>query len=83
MHRLPKNATVVAILPEVSDAAVVALGMLKRQGFVVAAVLNLFGDYEFAMASGPLLAAGIDTYQLKDEAGIASVVAPLVHHAAA
>jgi hypothetical protein len=46
-------------------------------------VLNLFGDYEFAMASGPLLAAGIDTYQLKDEAGIASVVAPLVHHAAA
>jgi len=83
MHRLPKNATVVAILPEVSEPAIVALGMLKRQGFVVAAVLNLFGDYEFATASGPLLAAGIDTYHLKDEAAIASVVAPLVHRAAA
>ncbi len=43
----------------------------------------MFDDYDFAQASGPLLAVGIDTYQLKDEAGIASVVAPLVHSAAA
>jgi uncharacterized protein (DUF58 family) len=83
MHRLPRNATVVAIIPAVTDEAIVALTMLKRQGFVVAAVVNMFDDYDFAQASGPLLAVGIDTYQLKDEAGIASVVAPLVHSAAA
>jgi len=83
MHRLPRNATVVAIVPAVTDEAIVALTMLKRQGFVVAAVVNMFDDYDFAQASGPLLAVGIDTYQLKDEAGIASVVAPLVHSAAA
>lgn len=83
MHRLPRNATAVVILPMVDDAAIVAMSMLKRQGFVVAAVVNLWDDYAFSVASGPLRAAGIDTYQLKDEAAIASVVAPLVHAAAA
>ena len=83
MHRLPRNATVVVVVPAVTDAAILAMTMLKRQGFVVAAVLSLWDDYAFSVASGPLLALGIDTYQLKDEAGIASVVAPLVHRAAA
>lgn len=83
MHRLPRNATVVVVVPTVDDATILAMSMLKRQGFVVAAVLNLWDDYAFSVASGPLLAAGIDTYQLKDEAGITSIVAPLVHMAAA
>lgn len=83
MHRLPRNATVVVVVPTVDDATILAMSMLRRQGFVVAAVLNLWDDYAFSVASGPLLAAGIETYQLKDEAGIASVVAPLVHRAAA
>ncbi len=83
MHRLPRNATVVVVVPAVTDAAILAMTMLKRQGFVVAAVLSLWDEYAFSVASGPLLALGIDTYQLKDEASIASVVAPLVQRAAA
>ena len=83
MHRLPRNATVVVVVPAVTDAAILAMTMLKRQGFVVAAVLSLWDEYAFSVASGPLLALGIDTYQLKDEASVASVVAPLVQRAAA
>ena len=39
---------------------ILAMTMLKRQGFVVAAVLSLWDEYAFSVASGPLLALGID-----------------------
>ena len=71
--RIPRDATVVAILPRVTDEHAVALGSLKRRGFAVAALLNVWDLTDFAAASGPLLAQGIDTYHLRDEPAIATV----------
>jgi uncharacterized protein (DUF58 family) len=71
--RMPRDATVVAILPSVSEEAAIALGNLKRRGLAVTAVLNVYEEYDFARGSGPLLAQGIETRQLKDEAQLASL----------
>ncbi len=68
--RMPRDATVVAILPSVSERNAVALGNLKRQGFAVTVVLNIYEEFDYARAAGPLLAQGIETRQLKDEPGI-------------
>jgi uncharacterized protein (DUF58 family) len=68
--RLPRDATVVAILPSVSEQNAIALGNLKRQGFAVTAVISVYEEFDFARAAGPLLAQGIETRQLKDEPGI-------------
>jgi uncharacterized protein (DUF58 family) len=71
--RMPRDATVVAILPSVSEQNAVALGNLKRQGFAVTAIISVYEEYEFAQAAGPLLAQGIETRQLKDEPSIANL----------
>jgi uncharacterized protein (DUF58 family) len=71
--RMPRDATVVAILPSVSEQNAVALGNLKRQGFAVTAIISVFEEYEFAQAAGPLLAQGIETRQLKDEPSITNL----------
>lgn len=71
--RMPRDATVVAIVPGVSDESAIALGNLRRQGYAVTAILNLHDDFDFARAAGPLLAVGIDVHHLKDEARIVEV----------
>ena len=65
--RLPRDATVVAILTAVTVETAVALGNLRRHGFAVTAILNMFDDREFAEAAGKLLAEGIEARHLKDE----------------
>lgn len=67
---LPRDATIVAILPSVSPETTIALGSLRRRGYAVTAILNMHDEYEFAQAAGPLIAAGIPTHPLKDRAGI-------------
>ena len=71
--RLPRDATLVAILPAVSEEAAITLGNVKRRGFAVTAILNLWEEYDFAQASGPLLAQGITTRHLKDQAHIVAL----------
>jgi uncharacterized protein (DUF58 family) len=71
--RIPRDATVLAILPRVTSEFAVALHNLRRQGFAVSAVLNVYDEYDFAQASGPLLANGIPTHHLRSEAAIVSV----------
>lgn len=73
MSRLPRDATVIAILPKVTTEHAIALENLKRQGYAVVAILNLFDDFDFAHASGPLLAVGIRTFHLRDESAVATV----------
>lgn len=68
--RLPRDATVVAILPAVTERNAVALANLRRRGFAVSAVLNVYEEYDFAQASGLLLAENIATHHLKDERAI-------------
>jgi uncharacterized protein (DUF58 family) len=72
-NRMPRDASVLAILPRVTPEVAVALGSLKRQGFSVTAVLNVYDELDFSEASGPLLAAGVSTLHLRDEQSIATV----------
>jgi uncharacterized protein (DUF58 family) len=71
--RLPRDATVITILPRVTTETVVTLQDLRRRGFAVAAVLNVYDEYDFATASGPLETIGIETHHLKSEENVAVV----------
>lgn len=71
--RLPRDASVIVIMPRVDEEKAIALANLRRGGYAVTAILNMYDEYEFAEASGPLLAAGIGTHQLRDEAAVVSV----------
>jgi hypothetical protein len=71
--RIPRDATVIVILPEVTIETVVTLEDLKRRGLAVTAILNVYDEYEFAAASGPLASLGIDTHHLKDESTISRI----------
>ena len=73
VSRIPRDASVLAILPEVDDAVSVSLGNLKQRGYAVSVILNLHDDYDFSQVSGRLQAQGISTYQLKDESSIPTV----------
>jgi uncharacterized repeat protein (TIGR01451 family) len=70
---LPRDATVVAILPRVTPEQAIMLSTLKRQGYAVMAILNLHDEYEFGQAAGLLLAEGIESRQLRDEQSIVSL----------
>ena len=71
--RIPRDATVIAILPPGSTESAMALGNLRRRGFAVTALLNMYEDWDFAIAAAPFLAEGIDTRHLKDEASIMEI----------
>jgi uncharacterized protein (DUF58 family) len=60
--RLPRDATVIAIMPRVPIESALALGLLRRQGFAVSAVLVGMaedGSDDRAVAAGRLMAEGI------------------------
>jgi uncharacterized repeat protein (TIGR01451 family) len=65
--RLPRDATVVAVLGCVTPAMAVALGHLKRQGFAVSVVLVAFNEVERIDSAAPLLAEGLPVRALSDE----------------
>jgi uncharacterized protein (DUF58 family) len=74
--RLPRDATVVAILPAASPETAIALGSLKRRGYAVTAILVTYDDDGDAPASmGRLMAEGIDVRCVESEAAIGSVCA--------
>ncbi len=73
ISRLPRDATVVAILPTASPTSLVALQMLHRRGFAVSAILNFYDDWEFGTAAAVLTASGISSHHLKDEASVSSI----------
>jgi len=73
VSRMPRDATVLAIIPRVDSSTAIALGNLKRRGYAVAVILNTYDEIVFADASASLLAQGIPTYHLKNEASIPSV----------
>jgi uncharacterized protein (DUF58 family) len=68
-HRLPRDATVLAVLPEVTVEAAVTLGSLRRRGLAVSVVLVQLDEDGLERAYGRLLAEGIrDLRHLSDEA---------------
>jgi uncharacterized protein (DUF58 family) len=68
--RLPRSATVIALLTVVTPHMAIALGNLRRRGFAVTVIINVFDEYEFAKLAAPLIAERIDARQLRDREGI-------------
>jgi uncharacterized protein (DUF58 family) len=67
--RLPRDATVLAVLPAVSVETAIALGNLRRQGWAVAVVLVLMDDDGLEQAYARLVPEGIrDLRHLRNEA---------------
>ncbi|HVC92767.1 MAG TPA: DUF58 domain-containing protein [Pirellulales bacterium] len=73
VSRLPRDATVVAVLPTVSEPTAFALGSLRRRGYAVTAVLIAFSDDEYVDGSGRLLAEGVETRRVADEASLSAL----------
>jgi uncharacterized protein (DUF58 family) len=72
--RLPRDATIVALLPAVPPETAVALGGLKRRGYAVTAILVMYDDEDDAPAClGRLMAEGIDARRVENESAIAEV----------
>jgi hypothetical protein len=71
--RLPRDATVVALLAAVSPETAMALGNLRRGGYAVTAILILFEEDQLEQAYGRLLAEGIDVRHVRSEAELVSL----------
>jgi len=71
--QMPQSATVIAILSAVTPEYAIALGNLRRRGYAVVAIVNVYDEYRFAELSGPLLAEHIETRHLRDRAAISRV----------
>jgi uncharacterized protein (DUF58 family) len=78
--RLRRDATVVALLPKVDEAAALALGMLRRSGYSVLAILVMEGSPYLDWAVPPewagfLLAEGVPFRRVADEEELMSLCA--------
>lgn len=79
--RLPRNATVVAVVSDVPPETAVALINLRRRGYVVTVVMVVFdepGTPDWAQRpdwAGWLLAAGVDVRRVENEAGVSNLCA--------
>ena len=71
--RLPRDATVVAIVTEVTAETAVALGNLRRRGFAVTAIVNVYEQRDYAEAAGKLMAERVETRHLKNEAAVTEI----------
>ncbi len=65
--RMPRDATVVALLARVTEPTAIALGNLVRHGYEVTAVISVYDPSEYAEAAGMLQAQHVRTRQLPDE----------------
>jgi uncharacterized protein (DUF58 family) len=80
--RLPRDATVLAVLPEVSVATAIVLGELHRRGFAVTVVLVMLDERQLEQAYARLHSERIrDLRHLKDEAELADLCNQQVHRA--
>ena len=79
--RLPRDATVVAVLPAVRVEAALALGGLKRHGFAVTAILINLESEELERAYGRLVAEGMDVRHLRDETELPALCQQAVRRA--
>jgi uncharacterized protein (DUF58 family) len=76
--RMPRDASVLVILQEVDESAALALGMLRRQGYSVSAIVNNYDNEAYTAAVGRLLAQHIAVYHLLDEDSVATICKEMV-----
>ena len=70
-HRMPRDATVIALVPLADVETAVALGGLRRRGFAVEAIIATSQVHEFEESAGRLAAEGILARQLSNPSDIA------------
>jgi hypothetical protein len=71
--RMPRDATVIAVLPSVTMETAVSLGNLRRGGFAVTAILIMYDYEEYSQAAGKLMAEGVETRQLPNKEALVTV----------
>ena len=71
--RMPREATVIAIVSEMNMENAIALGNLKKQGYSVVAIVNTHSTERFAQTTAPLFAEGIGAMHLQDESSIRAI----------
>jgi uncharacterized protein (DUF58 family) len=71
--RMPRDATVVALLSEVPVETAIVLGNLRRRGFAVTAVLVLADDDSMGDSIGRLMAEGIAIRRVENEETISEM----------
>ncbi|MFO0879204.1 MAG: DUF58 domain-containing protein, partial [Gemmataceae bacterium] len=82
-HRLPRDATVLAVLPVVSMETAISLGNLRRQGLAVTAVLVMMDDNGLEQAHARLVSEGIrDLRHLANEEMLPDLCSNQVHRLA-
>jgi uncharacterized repeat protein (TIGR01451 family) len=72
-NRLNHDATVVAILTQLTDETLLALVSVRQRGLAVSAVLNMYDSLQFGYAAAGLAAHGITAYHLQNEAMVGDV----------
>lgn len=70
---LARDASVVAILGQVTPQMVVSLAELRTRGFAVTVLLNRYAASDFQDASAQLMAEGITSHHLADQAAIQTI----------
>ena len=82
-HRLPRDATALAVLADVSVETAIALGNLRRRGMAVACVLVMMSDEGLERAYARLVAEGIrDLRHLTSEDALPDLCRNTVHRLA-
>ncbi len=76
--RLARDASVLVILQEVDDTAALALGLLRRQGYAVAAIVNNYENESYTNAAARLMSQHIPVYHLLDEDSISNICKSLI-----
>lgn len=71
--RLPRDATVIAVLPDVTEETSWILASLRRRGYAVTAILISFGEDHALTCRGRLVRQGIDVRLVHDEASLTAV----------
>lgn len=71
--RMPRDVSVIAIVQNVDETNALALGMLRRQGFAVTAIVNNFEESATLEAASRLIAEHIPVFHLRDEESIRTV----------
>jgi hypothetical protein len=74
LGRLPRDATVIAVLGDVPMDTALALGNLRRRGFAITAVLVMCEPNQFQRSYARLTGEGIhDVRHLRGETGLATL----------
>jgi uncharacterized protein (DUF58 family) len=71
--QMPRDATVIVLVSQITIETAIALGSLKKQGYAVTAIVNSHNHEAYAHVSSLLLAEGIETRHLSDEASIQTI----------